>query len=101
MAAAPEDLIDVEVVYALPDEQMLFAVRVPRRSTIRAAVERSGLMQRYPDIDLDRCAVGVYGKRVVMNGTVKPGDRIEIYRPLVADPKQSRRRRASKRAGRA
>lgn len=101
MAAAPEDLIDVEVVYALPDEQMLFAVRVPRGSTLRTAIEHSGVMQRYSNIDLDRCAVGVYGKRAVMDDEVERGNRIEIYRPLVADPKESRRRRASKRAAQA
>lgn len=98
MAVAAEDLIDAEVVYALPGEQTRLAVRVPRGTTIRAAIERSGLLQRHPDIDLDRSAVGVYGKRAVMSGIVRQGDRVEIYRPLVADPEASRRRRAAKRA---
>ena len=100
MPAEPEAYIDVEVVYALPHEQILFAVRVPQGSTIREAIRRSQLTARYPDLDLEHCAVGVLGERVAMDNLATDGARIEIYRALIADPKDARRRRASKRAAR-
>jgi uncharacterized protein len=97
----PEGCVRVEVVYALPGEQRIFVVDLPRGATIRAAIERSGVLHRYPELDAGRLTVGIFGERAAMETVVAHGDRIEIYRPLVADPGESRRRRAGKRAGRA
>lgn len=92
--------IEVEVVYALPHDQRIYAVRVPCGAALRQAVERSGILQDQPQLDLGTCAMGIYGRRADADTPLSPGDRIEIYRPLTADPKESRRRRAAKRAAR-
>jgi len=93
--------IVVEVVYALPDEQVLLAVRVPPETTLLEAVELSGIRSAYPEIDLARNAVGIFGKLASPHTVLRCGDRIEIYRPLIADPKETRRRRAGlKKSGR-
>jgi uncharacterized protein len=91
---APPDEIIVEVVYALPDEQVLLALRVPQGTTVIQAVELSGIRLRYPEIDLARNAVGIFGKRAGLETVLRAADRIEIYRPLIADPKERRRRTA-------
>ncbi len=94
------DLIAVEVAYALPQVQRLISVDVPPGSTIGEAIRASGILQAFPEIDLDRQRVGVFGKLVAIDTPVRAGDRIEIYRPLKADPKEVRRQRAAKaRAG--
>lgn len=93
---AADRMIPVEVVYALPHEQMLFALRVPQGTTVRQAVELSGIRVRYPGIDPARDAVGIFGKKTSPDTMLRPGDRIEIYRPLTADPKERRRHVARK-----
>ncbi len=86
----------VEVAYALPDEQVLLSIQVPAATTVRQAIERSGILQRFPDIDLGGAnKVGVFGKLRGLDEPLRPHDRVEIYRPLQADPKESRRRRAA------
>jgi putative ubiquitin-RnfH superfamily antitoxin RatB of RatAB toxin-antitoxin module len=91
---APEPPIDIEVVYALPAEQAGVALSVPAGTTVQAAIALSGLAERYPEIG--DAKVGIHG-RVVTRGTVlRDADRVEIYRPLVADPKTARRRRAAR-----
>lgn len=97
MAVADERLI-VTVVYALPHEQSLFDVEIAEGASVKDAILASGVPERHPEIDLGRCIVGVYGKRVALDARIANGDRIEIYRSLIADPKASRRRRVAKRA---
>lgn len=90
----PVDQLTVEVVYALPQQQALLTVVMPVGATVEQAIQRSGLLAMFPDIDLATCRVGVFGKLCRLLEPVCDGDRIEIYRPLVIDPKESRRRRA-------
>lgn len=85
----------VEVVYALPRESALVDVQVEPGATLREAIRRSGLLERYPEIDLNRNAVGVFGRRRALDEAVAAGDRIEIYRPLPASPMEQRRTRAA------
>jgi putative ubiquitin-RnfH superfamily antitoxin RatB of RatAB toxin-antitoxin module len=91
---AAHDPIAIEVAYALPDEQIVIALTVPRGTTAREAVELSGLSGRYPGISARACAIGIYGRVVAGDTPLRAGDRVEIYRALLADPKQARRRRA-------
>lgn len=93
---------DIEVVYALPDRAEVRTVRMAPGATLREAVERSGLLAQFPEIDLGRHALGIFGCRREPDEPVAAGDRIEIYRPLLSDPKEARRRRAGRgRPGRA
>jgi putative ubiquitin-RnfH superfamily antitoxin RatB of RatAB toxin-antitoxin module len=86
----------VEVVYALPERQTLVQVRVQAGATAREAVVLSGLPSLYPDIDPVRGKIGIFGRHVPPDTVLRNGDRVEIYRPLTADPKAARRRRARK-----
>lgn len=95
MAPADRD-ISVEVVYALPERQTLVTLTVRACATVREAVELSGLPVIYPEIDIARNKIGIFGKRVPPDTRLNNGDRVEIYRPLTADPKEVRRRRARK-----
>lgn len=88
--------IRVEVVYALPDRQRLVALDVPRGCTAREAVERSGLRSEFPEIDPDKNALGIFGRRCAGDQSLREGDRVEIYRPLKADPKEVRRQLAAR-----
>lgn len=89
-----EELIRVEVAYARPDEQVIMTVDVPEGTGIEEAIRRSGILERFTEIDLNENKVGIFGKAKPMTQTLLAGDRIEIYRPLIADPKESRRLRA-------
>ncbi|SNY54400.1 hypothetical protein SAMN06297280_2642 [Arsukibacterium tuosuense] len=88
--------LTVEVAYALPHQQSLLTLSVLPGSTVLQVIEQSGILQQYPDIDLGQQKVGVWSRPVKPDELVKEGDRIEIYRPLIADPKDLRRRRAEK-----
>jgi uncharacterized protein len=88
--------ITVEVAYALPERQSLLTVAVNRASTVQQVIELSGILQQYPQIDLAGQKVGIWSRPVKLDDIVQSGDRIEIYRPLIADPKDLRRRRAEK-----
>jgi uncharacterized protein len=88
--------ITVEVAYALPERQSLLTVAVNRTSTVQQVIELSGILQQYPQIDLAGQKVGIWSRPVKLDDIVQSGDRIEIYRPLIADPKDLRRRRAEK-----
>lgn len=90
----PNESFGVEVAYATPAEQCVIRVTCAAGATISDAIERSGILTRYPEIDLTRNKVGVYGKLAKLDGLVRERDRIEIYRPLLADPKEIRRQRA-------
>ena len=91
---AVERAITVEVVYATPAEQCVIAVRVPVGSTAREVITSSQILQRFPDIDLSVNQIGVFSRFIDLDTVVADGDRIEIYRPLTADPKAVRRRLA-------
>ena len=95
-----EPMVDVEVVYAAVDRQALLSVAVPVGTTVRAALLRSGIGDGFPELNLADCPVGIFGKVIADPETrpVQAGDRIEIYRPLLADPKEVRRLRAAKAA---
>ncbi|WP_367374123.1 RnfH family protein [Pseudomonas lini] len=95
-----EAMIKVEVVYAAVDRQVLLAVTVPVGATVREALLKSGLNSEFPELDLASCPVGIFGKVIAEPASrpVQPGDRLEIYRPLLADPKEVRRLRAAKAA---
>lgn len=88
------DRITVEVVYALPDEQTLLKQQVAAGATVAEAIEASGILQKYPQIDLATNKLGIFGKLVKADAVLRDRDRIEIYRPLIADPKEVRRKRA-------
>lgn len=88
--------ITIEVVYALPERQSLLTINVPEDCTVQQAILRSGILDMYPDIELASQKVGIWSRAVKMTDQVKAGDRIELYRPLIADPKELRRRRAEK-----
>ncbi|MDR0576159.1 MAG: RnfH family protein [Candidatus Accumulibacter sp.] len=87
--------IAVEVVYALTDRQELVALTLPAGATAREAVERSGLSGKFPEIDLAKNKLGVFAKVVKPDAVLRDRDRVEIYRPLIADPKEVRKQRAA------
>ncbi|MFI9653688.1 RnfH family protein [Guyparkeria sp. GHLCS8-2] len=84
----------VEVAYARPDIQMLLEVDVAEGATVEEAIRRSGILERFPEIDLSQQKVGVFAKVVPLSQALREWDRVEIYRPLIADPKAARRQRA-------
>jgi putative ubiquitin-RnfH superfamily antitoxin RatB of RatAB toxin-antitoxin module len=86
--------IKVEVAYATPAEQVIIPVELEAGATVQMAIERSGVLGRFPEIDLTTQKVGVFSKVVALTDGVKDGDRVEIYRGLMLDPKESRRMRA-------
>ncbi|MCI1899742.1 MAG: RnfH family protein [Enterobacter sp.] len=92
--------IAVEVAYALPEKQYLQRVKLDEGATVEEAIRASGLLELRRDIDLAKNKVGIYSRAVKLADVVKDGDRVEIYRPLIADPKALRRQRAEK-AGKA
>lgn len=89
----------VEVIYALPDRAEAVILEVAPGTTLRQAVEASGLLERHRDIDLER--VGIFGQARAADSAAAEGDRIELYRPLLQDPKEARRDRAEARRKRA
>lgn len=90
-------LVAVEVAYARAPAPLVVALRVPAGATLGEAIARSGVLEQCPEIDLARCAVGVFGRARGLGEPVAEGDRIEICRPLRQDPKELRRRRAGRR----
>lgn len=94
MNSAECETIEVEVVYALPHEQRVITLVVDAALTVSEIIEQSGVLTLYSEIDLDKNKVGVFGRNVRLDATVNDHDRIEIYRPLIADPKEIRRKRA-------
>ncbi|ANG93823.2 RnfH family protein [Enterobacteriaceae bacterium 155047] len=90
--------IVVEVAYALPEKQYLQRVKLEEGSTVEEAIRASGLLELRSEIDLQKNKVGIYSRPVKLSDQVKEGDRVEIYRPLIADPKELRRQRAEKAA---
>ncbi len=84
--------MNVGVCYAEADRQVWLRLETPDGSTVEQAIRHSGLLRQFPEIDLGRQKVGIFGKLVKLDAPVKDGDRIEIYRPITADPKTVRRR---------
>jgi len=88
--------INVEVVYALRQEQMVARVSLEEGATLRQAVEQSGLLTSHPEIDIDAGnKTGIWGKLAKADTVLRDRDRVEIYRPLIADPKEVRKQRAA------
>ncbi len=88
------DKIQIEVAYALPDEQFLFTEKVEEGTTVGQALAASKLLAEFPNLNIDK--VGVFGKLVTADTVLRIGDRIEVYRPLKADPRDRRRERVEK-----
>ena len=90
--------IAIEVVYALAERQKLLRLSVPSGTTVREAALRSGMQQFFPELDLSQAPLGIFGKAVSKpeERVLEEGERVEIYRPLIADPKEVRKQRAAK-----
>lgn len=86
--------ISIELIYALPNEQKLLSITVDNGTSVEQAIEQSGILSLYPEIDLSTTKVGIFSKACKLTDTLREGDRIEIYRPLIADPKEMRRKKA-------
>ena len=91
----PDEMI-VEIAYALPEEQVIISIKVPTIFNVQQAIEKSGIQKKFPGIDLSKNKVGIFGKKTTLDQTLNDRDRIEIYRPLILDPKEMRRKRAAK-----
>tara|TARA_R110002167_G_scaffold2055_3_gene10446 strand:- start:8039 stop:8329 length:291 start_codon:yes stop_codon:yes gene_type:complete len=91
------ETIAVEVAYALPEKQRILAVFVPSGTSVLEAARLSGITREFPQLELESAKMGIFGKTVRnLSDPVQEGDRIEIYRPLIIDPKQARANRAAK-----
>ena len=88
--------IRVQVCFAMPDRRILHELNVPDGTTLLEAIQRSGVLRDVSTLDLSVCQVGIYGKLREIGTLLRDRDRVEIYRPLIADPKESRRKRAEK-----
>ena len=86
----------IEVAYALPSEQVLISLDVEQGTTVEQAINLSGVLEKFPEIDLTKNKFGIFGKATKGDEVLRDKDRVEIYRPLIADPKESRRKRAEK-----
>jgi putative ubiquitin-RnfH superfamily antitoxin RatB of RatAB toxin-antitoxin module len=91
-----ETVIEVEVAYANPEQQVLVALKMPAGATVEQAIHASGLLSRFPEIDGTDLKAGIFGSVCKLDQTVRQADRVEIYRPLIHDPKEARRQRAAK-----
>lgn len=87
--------ITVEVAYALPEEQLIVPIKVEAGTTAEQAIYASGIIKKFPDIDLSVNKVGIFGKAIRLDTVLRHLDRVEIYRPLIADPKEVRKQRAA------
>ncbi|ACT47870.1 RnfH family protein [Methylotenera mobilis] len=87
--------ITVEVAYALPDEQLIIPIKVHDGTSAKDAIKASGIMEKFPNIDLSINKIGIFGKLTKLDTKLRHLDRVEIYRPLVADPKEVRKQRAA------
>ena len=86
------ETVHVEVAHASADEQLVLAVELPAGTTVEQAIRYSGILHRFPEVDLTRNKVGIYGKVCRLDRELADGERVEIYRALIADPKAARRR---------
>ena len=88
--------IAIEVAHATPDKQVLLLLNVLPGTTVAEAIDQSGISKQFPDLKIDPGAIGIFSRKVPLDYLLRAGDRIEIYRPLIADPKEVRRERAKK-----
>lgn len=88
------DEMTVEVAYALPQKQIILTVSLPQDASVEQAILRSGILEKFPEIDLAQTKVGIFSKLTKLDARLRDKDRVEIYRPLLADPKEVRRKRA-------
>jgi putative ubiquitin-RnfH superfamily antitoxin RatB of RatAB toxin-antitoxin module len=86
-------MVIIEVVYADPKKQMILSLKVPKDSTVKEAIQLSGILKHFPEIDLEKNKVGLFGNLTSLAQKLRHQDRIEIYRPLLIDPKEARRKR--------
>lgn len=93
--ADADAVIRVEVAYARPDQQVILPVELPAGATLEQAIIQSRILEQFPELDLKTAKVGVFGKLGKLATTLRNGDRVEIYRPLIADPKAVRKQRAA------
>lgn len=84
----------IEVVHARPGKQVLLALDVPIGTTLAEAIELSGIRNSFPDLEVDPDRLGIFSRKAAEDEVLREGDRVEIYRPLIADPKEARRKRA-------
>lgn len=91
-----DETMIVEVAYALPDKQAIIEVEVPVGTTVLEAAHQSGIAEKFEDIDLENAKLGIFGNLVAPTHVLHGGDRVEIYRPLIADPKEVRKARAAR-----
>lgn len=84
----------IGVVYALPSRQSWLSIDVPEGTTVKEAIEKSGILNQFPEIDLTTQKVGIFGKAAALDAVLEEGARIEIYRPITVDPKTVKRRAA-------
>jgi putative ubiquitin-RnfH superfamily antitoxin RatB of RatAB toxin-antitoxin module len=89
-------MVDVEVAYAKPEQQTIVTLAMPEGATVEAAIKASGLLERFPEIVMSELKAGIFGEVCKPDQPVREADRIEIYRPLLHDPKDARRQRALK-----
>ena len=87
--------IRVEVAYATPEKQLILEIEIDTATTVRQAIELSGIIEEFPEIDSHTVKIGVFGKLISDTYQLQEKDRLEIYRPLLADPKEVRRRLAA------
>ncbi len=90
------ETISVELIYIEPNSQNCLKLNLPKGSNIENAIQVSGLLERFPEIDLNINKVGIFSKIQGLDKVLQSGDRIEVYRPLLTDPKEARRQRAKK-----
>ena len=88
--------LSIEVVYALPEQQRLLAFDVPAGTTARDALRISAIKDEFPELDIEQCSIGIFGKEVDGGQVLISGDRVEIYRPLLKDPREARRELAAR-----
>jgi len=88
-----ESAMEVEVAYARPERQLIVSLQVPAGTTVAQAIDASGIREEFPQIETHP-VVGIFSRKVTLDSVLQTGDRVEIYRPLTADPKEMRRRKA-------
>lgn len=88
------EIISVEVIYALPNQQIPIRLDVQQGTSVQQAIELSGVLRQFPEIDLSRNKLGIYARLAKPETVLRDRDRVEIYRPLIADPKEVRKKRA-------
>ena len=89
------EMLNIEVCYALPTKQEMARVKLPEGASLRQALEASGLLAKYPEIDVEKNKFGIWNKLSKLDSVLRNKDRVEIYRPLIADPKEVRKQRAA------